>query len=247
MPSQVWVGITALLFLIFYVTDNLTPYFLLALTFSNGFALAIRFPVFSALIAENLPTKLFPSGMALSTVAMNISRILGLLAAGLLISLLGITWVFAINIGLAIIGLYVLLIKRCEESCPLETSKFSFNHWFQKIKTGFQFIFGKKEILSLLAKSGLFFFMTAALISMLPLQAYRFQGLFEKATTAYSMMFASMGLGAILGALVLPRIREKLAYRSLVSIGFGINGLTILGVGNVKNFALCIVLMVFLD
>lgn len=245
MLSQVWVGITALLFLICYSTNYLNPYLLLALTFSNGLALAIRFPVFSALIAENLPHKLVPSGMALSAVAMNMSRILGPLAAGLLISVLGTVWVFAINVGLAMLSSYVLLTRRAQESCTPKTSKFSFVHWLHEIKTGLRFIYENKEVLSLLTKSGLFFFMTAALLSMLPLQANRFQGIFEKATTAYSLMFASMGFGAILGALVLPRIREKIAYCSLVSIGFALNGLTILGVGNVTHFTLCFALMVF--
>lgn len=242
--SQVWVGITALIFLICYFTNYLNPYLLLALTFSNGFALAIRFPVFSSLITENLPQKLVPSGMALSAVAMNMSRILGPLAAGLLISALGTVWVFAINVGLAVLSTYVLLKRPVQGNYTISKSKFNFFLWLHEIKSGLQFIYGKREILNLLAKSGLFFFMTAALLSMLPLQANRFEAIFERTTTPYALLFASIGLGAILGALLLPRMREKIAYRSLVSFGFALNGLAIFGVGHTNNFTLCIILMV---
>jgi MFS family permease len=50
--TQFWVAAVALLLCLAVLSGQLTPYLLLALVFANGIGLAMRWPVFSALIPE---------------------------------------------------------------------------------------------------------------------------------------------------------------------------------------------------
>ena len=64
----------------------MTAPLLLALTFANGVGLAMRWPVFAAIVPEVVPRAQLPAALALNGVAMNASRIIGPLVAGALIA-----------------------------------------------------------------------------------------------------------------------------------------------------------------
>ena len=70
---------------------------LLALTFANGIGLAMRWPVFAAIVPELVPRTALPAALALNGVAMNASRIIGPLVAGAMIASAGSAYVFALN------------------------------------------------------------------------------------------------------------------------------------------------------
>src|SRR5919201_428883 len=61
----------------------------LALTFANGIGLAMRWPVFAAIVPELVPREQLPGALALNGVAMNASRIIGPILAGAIIASLG--------------------------------------------------------------------------------------------------------------------------------------------------------------
>jgi MFS family permease len=58
--TQFWVAAVALLLCLAVLSGQLTPYLLLALVFANGIGLAMRWPVFSALIPELVPKHHLP-------------------------------------------------------------------------------------------------------------------------------------------------------------------------------------------
>src|SRR5205809_230403 len=62
---------------------------LLLLTFANGVGLAMRWPVFAAIVPELVPRTQLPAALALNGVAMNTSRIVGPLVAGAIIASAG--------------------------------------------------------------------------------------------------------------------------------------------------------------
>ena len=97
MLTQFWVAAVSVLLCIVIVMDALTAPLLLALTFANGVGLAMRWPVFAAIIPEIVPRPQLPQALALNGIAMNASRIVGPLIAGALIAGAGSEWVFALN------------------------------------------------------------------------------------------------------------------------------------------------------
>src|SRR5574344_154379 len=92
--TQFWVAVVAVLLCVALAFDAMNAPLLLALTFANGIGMAMRWPVFSALMPEVVSKPLLPSAMALSGVAMNASRIVGPLVAGAIIASAGTLWVF---------------------------------------------------------------------------------------------------------------------------------------------------------
>jgi MFS family permease len=104
--------------------------------FANGIGLAMRWPVFSALIPELVPKHHLPFAMALNGVAMNASRIIGPLVAGAMIASLGSAWVFVLNAVLSIVSGFVLLRwKRQQPANPLGRERLG-----SAMRVGLQFI-----------------------------------------------------------------------------------------------------------
>src|SRR4029078_2847465 len=80
----------------------ITAPFLLALVFTNGIGLAMRWPVFAAIIPEIVPRVHLKAALALNAVAMNASRVVGPLTAGAIMAAAGTEYVFALNSGLSV-------------------------------------------------------------------------------------------------------------------------------------------------
>jgi MFS family permease len=94
LVTQVWVAIVASLLSFAIFLNILSPALLLALVFANGIGLAMRWPVFAAIVPELVPRAQLPAALALNGVSMNASRIIDPLVAGALIASVGSIWVF---------------------------------------------------------------------------------------------------------------------------------------------------------
>src|SRR5712692_5601467 len=66
----------------FWVATNAA---LLVLVFGNGIGLAMRWPVYAAILPELVPRTMLPSALGLNAVAVNGSRVVGPLVAGAII------------------------------------------------------------------------------------------------------------------------------------------------------------------
>ena len=93
--AQIWLATNATALMLSLVFGVLSPYLLLFLTFTNGIGLAMRWPIFAAIVPEIVPRESLSSALALNAIAMNTSRIVGPLTAGAIIAAAGSTYVFA--------------------------------------------------------------------------------------------------------------------------------------------------------
>ena len=108
--TQLWVACVALLLCLASLAGVLSAPLLLALTFANGIGLAMRWPVFAAIVPELVPRHELPAALALNGVAMNMSRVIGPVLAGALLAGAGSAAVFALNAVLAIVA-FVLILR----------------------------------------------------------------------------------------------------------------------------------------
>ncbi len=69
--TQFWVAATALLLCLAILTDAINPTLLLLLVFANGIGLAMRWPVYSAIVPGLVPRAQLPAALALNGLAMN--------------------------------------------------------------------------------------------------------------------------------------------------------------------------------
>ena len=74
VATQFWLAGAAIVLCTAVVMDLMTAPLLLALTFANGIGLALRWPVFSAIVPELVPRPQLPAALGLNGIAMNASR-----------------------------------------------------------------------------------------------------------------------------------------------------------------------------
>ena len=236
--TQFWVAAVALLLCLAVLSGQLTPYLLLALVFANGIGLAMRWPVFSALIPELVPKHHLPFAMALNGVAMNASRIIGPLVAGALIASLGSAWVFVLNAGLSIVSGFVLLRwKRQQPDNPLGRERLG-----SAMRVGLQFVKESPRMHAVLLRTICYFLLAAAIMALLPLTAQRLDHGTASSGSAgtFTVLLASMGAGAILGATLMPRIRQLLSNERTVLAGVSTQSLATLIVAFAPHISIAI-------
>lgn len=211
--TQFWVAAVALVLCLTIIMDVMTAPLLLALTFANGVGLAMRWPVFSAIVPELVPRAQLPAALALNGVAMNASRIIGPLVAGALIASAGSEYVFILNAALSLAAGFVIMRWRREHvPSPLGRERL-----ISAMRVGVQFVRQSARLRAVLLRVALFFFHSTALLALLPLVARGLQG---GGAGTFTLLLASMGFGAIfVVAFLLPRLRRAFSRDALVLCG----------------------------
>ncbi len=212
IATQFWVAAVALVLCVAILAGGMTAPLLLALTFANGIGLAMRWPVFAAIVPELVSRPQLPAALALNGVAMNASRIIGPLLAGAIIASAGSAWVFVLNAVLSIVsGFTIMRWKRVHTPSPLGREKLT-----SAMRVGLQFVRQSPRMRAVLWRISVFFLHATALLALLPLLA---KGLEGGGAGTFTLLLASMGAGAITAAMFLPRLRQAMARDVLVIRG----------------------------
>jgi MFS family permease len=210
--TQLWVACVACLMCLTLWMGWMNAPLLLALTFANGIGLAMRWPVYAAVMPELVPRAELAPAVALNGVAMNASRIAGPLIAGTLIAAAGSGWVFGLNAVLSVGAAFVLVRwKRPHTPSPLGNEPLG-----KAMRVGLQFVRQSPQLKGTLLRVSIFFFHSTALLALLPLVARGLQG---GDAGSYTLLLAAMGSGAIVAALQLQRIRQWLPREQLLLAG----------------------------
>ena len=212
MVTQFWVAAVALLLSAVVLAGGMTPTLLLALTFANGIGLAMRWPVFAAIVPELVPRSQLPAALALNAIAMNASRIVGPVIAGALIAGAGSAYVFVLNAVMSVAaGFVIMRWKREQKLSSLPGERF-----LGAIRVGVQYVRQSTRMRTALLRVALFFGQTTALLALLPLVARQLEG---GGAGTFTLLLAAMGTGAIVAALFLPQMRQRLTRDQLVAKG----------------------------
>lgn len=210
--TQLWVSLTALVLAALAVAQAITAPALLVLTFLNGVGLAMRWPVFAAIVPSVVPRKDLPAALALNGISMNLSRVVGPMLAGFLIAALSPASVFVINAILAGVSFALILRWRSE---PRPTA-LPGERFVGAMRVGLNYAWQSPRLKVVLLRVFLFFLQTSALVSLLPLVA---RGLHGGGPGTFTFMLASLGLGAITAAFFFPRWRARYDRDQFVAYG----------------------------
>ena len=200
------VGLTALTFL-----DRMTPALLLTFTFLLGCGIALTMPAYQALIQELVPREEIRSAAALGGVAVNGARAVGPALAGLIIAQVGPAAVFGLNALSCVVLTLVLLRLRRSRSATGDLPE----HFTSAIRAGQRYVRHSPPVRRMLLRAALFVLPGAALWALLPLVASR---LLRVDSTGYGILLAALGVGAVLGAHVLPRAAQRLSSNGVLLV-----------------------------
>lgn len=210
--TQLWVAVVGVALSLAVFSGVVTPPLLLMLIFFNGIGLALRWPVFSAIVPELVPRGQLPAALALNGVSMNASRILGPLIAGAIIAGLGSAWVFLLNAVLSIAAAVVISRwQRTPRIDPLGRERLT-----GAMRVGLQYLAQSYHLKGVLGRIAIFFFHSTALMALLPLLARDIKG---GAAGTFTVLLAAMGGGAVASTFALPRLRRTFSRDHLVLLG----------------------------
>ena len=209
MATQFWIAAVASALCVVVMSGQVTPVLLLAMLFANGIGLAMRWPVYAAIVPELVPRAQLPAALALNGVAMNASRIVGPLVAGAIIASAGSAWVFLLNAALSLVaGMVIMRWKHTQVPSSLGRERLP-----SAIRVGVQYVRQSRRMRAVLLRIGLFFFHSTALLALLPLVA---RGMGGGSAGTFTLLLAALGAGAIATTAFLPRIRQRIAREPLV-------------------------------
>lgn len=237
MFTQFWVAAVALVMCATLLANAMSAPLLLVLTFANGIGMAMRWPVFAAIVPELVPRAQLPAALALNGIAMNASRIAGPILAGAILAGLGSAYVFVLNAVLSVVAGFVIMHwKRERKVSALPAERF-----LGAIRVGFQYVQQSTRMHAVLLRVAVFFLQSTAVLALLPLVARRLHG--GDAGT-FTLLLASMGLGAIVAAASMQRLRQMMEIDHILRNGSIVQAVAAVGVVFAPNLYLAAIGMV---
>jgi len=204
-----FVGATALAVLasLHLVTPNL----LLAFCFVVGSGMALMGPAWQASVSEQVPVEILPAAVALNGISYNIARATGPALGGGVVAAAGAMPAFALNAVLYLPLMAALYLwKRVTPPSRLPPELFG-----RAIVSGVRYIANSPSIKIVLGRSLVTGLIACSITALMPLVA---RDLLHGGPQTYGIMLAAFGLGAVVGALNLNRIRKRLSAETAVRV-----------------------------
>lgn len=191
-------------------TAGASPFLILAFTFALGAGAAAQVSVYQAVVAEIVPRRELPSAAALASISLNIARAIGPAIAGVAISLIGPASVFALNTLSFLFFLVVLLCWR--DYRPFRVPREPF---LMALRAGGRYVAGSRTTRRIMWRLVLFIVPGNAMWALLPIVAAE---QLNYDSSGYGLLLGALGGGAVIGAAVLPGIRERLSLNLLLAL-----------------------------
>lgn len=227
--SQIWVFIAAAGLTFCSWAGLVTPTILLIATFLLSAGAAMSSPPFQAIVPDLVSKEELGPAIALNSLGINISRAIGPALGGLILSFAGPWVVFLLN-ALSVMGVFIVLyLWKAEPS----VQRLPPEHFFPAVRAGVRYVHNAPVLRNVLARTIAFFVFGSAGWALLPLVARRELGL---GPGGYGIMLGCIGVGAICGALLLPRLRKRFNPDQLMTLASIMFAITMLALAFIRHF-----------
>jgi predicted MFS family arabinose efflux permease len=226
--SQIWMFIAAAGLTLLSLFGLVTPMILLAATFLLSTGAAMSSPPFQAIVPDLVSKAELSPAIALNSLGINISRAIGPALGGLILSFAGPWMVFALN-ALSVLGV-MWVLWRWKPAASVQ--RLPPEHFFSAVRAGLRYVHAAPVLRNVLIRTIAFFLFASAGWALLPLVARRELGL---GPGGYGLMLACIGLGAICGAVLLPKLRARLNPDRLMVAASLLFAMTLLALAFVRH------------
>jgi MFS family permease len=232
--TQGWMVLASGTLGIMTLTSCVGPWVLLLFTFLLGLGAVMNDPAWQAITPELVPAKQHASAVSLNSAGFNVARAVGPALGGLVVAAVGCGTTFLLN-AISFLGV-ILFLYRWKR--PLAARPTNLRVW-SAISEGFTYVRESELAKSVLLRTGTFSLAAVAMLALLPIVARPY------GATGYGVLLGCFGLGALLGALALPRVREKLSVDGVVGASILIFAGMTFAAGRAESFVLlCAVMLV---
>jgi MFS family permease len=208
--TQSWMLLAAVGLSALTATGAMTPWLLLFFTALLGLGAAFNQPAQQASVPEMVPREDLPATIALASIGFNIARAAGPALGGLILAAAGAEMNFLLNAA-SFLGVLVVLYRWKR---PVETSMLPAERFLGAMRTGLRFVRHSPEVLAVIARGSVFVLCASSLWALLPVVT-RSLG---QGPGGYGLLLAALGIGAVSGAMVLPRLSRKTSTDVVVGV-----------------------------
>ncbi|MEM6896217.1 MAG: MFS transporter [Pseudomonadota bacterium] len=194
--------------------EQMTPLLLILFTLVIGTGAAFMAPAWQAIVPQLVPRNALKPAIALNSMGINISRAIGPALAGVLIATVGLAAPFALNAASHVVIVVALLFWRPAPQ-PIRARTGSI---LSDMATGLRHVRHNAAMKATAIRAAAFFLFASAYWSLLPLIARGAEG---GGSELYGILMALIGAGAVVGALLLPRLQQRATSDLTVQIGTG--------------------------
>src|SRR5580704_9503335 len=183
-----------------------TPWILLGFTFLLGLGAVMNDPAWQAITPELVPLEQHAAAVALNSAGFNVARAIGPALGGMVIAAAGSGTAFLLN-ALSFFGV-ILVLYKWKRPVPerVETAAL-----WDAVMGGIQYVRRSALVKSVLIRTGAFSVGAIALLALLPIVARPF------GATGFGILLGTFGVGALIGATILPRLKRRLSVDGVVA------------------------------
>ncbi|BCS32606.1 MFS transporter [Luteitalea sp. TBR-22] len=234
--AQAWSLAAATLLGVLTLSNLVTPWGLLALTFAIGVGAAASTPAFQSVVPDVVPRADLPAAVALSSVSLNIARALGPALGGVLVAAYSPGLAFLVN---AASFLATLVVVWRWDGGPPRARRMP-EHLVTAMRSGLHYVRHAPAMRAVNVRTATFIAGGSALWALLPVRAQRELG-FD--ALGYGVLLGAIGAGALAGAVWLPRLRARIGANRLAALGAVVFGAVTAGLGLIAQPAALLALM----
>lgn len=233
-----WLIVVTLLLAALTYWDMVTPFWLIFFTFLLGMGSACQMPAMSATIQDIVPRSEVVNAVTLGSLSMNISRLIGPAAAGLLIGVAGIAPAFIFNAMTYFIFMWVVYRWEGPPLRPQQRQSLWAN-----ITAGVLYVRRAKRFQAVLIRGSFHFFCASALMALFPLLA---RTELDVGPEAFGTLMGAVGVGAILTALfIAPWVNARFSRDRIVFVASLILAMSLYGVGVIRDLTYFSIVLLF--
>ena len=180
-----------------------TPVLLLVFCFIIGSGMALFGPAWQASVSEQVPAEALPSAVALNGISYNIARSFGPAIGGVIVASAGAVAAFATNALLYLPLLIVLFLWRRQK----EPSRLPPERMARAVISGVRYIVHSPSIRIVLGRTLVTGIAGGSVSALMPIVT---RDLLHGGAQTYGVMLGAFGMGAVIGALNISRLRGRL-------------------------------------
>jgi len=210
---------------------------LLALTFCMGSGSAFMWPAWQASLSDLIEPAEVEAAATLNNLSYNVAAILGPALGGLLFAWVGAAALFLANaISFAgLLGVYWFWWREQGSAPPAIKTGFA-----DSLQAGLATALGCARYRHILFNVGTVFFATIAFAALLPVFV---KHILHRESSVFGLLMGSLGAGAVLGALLLPTLRQHVGRTRLLAGALLVYGVMLLALPFLRSLALMVPLI----
>ncbi|HEY3108766.1 MAG TPA: MFS transporter [Chloroflexota bacterium] len=234
--SQAAMGGVAAVLAFMVAAHIVHPWHLLLSSFLSGTAMSMNMPARQALISQLVSKPQLPSAIALNSMSMNSSRILGPSLAGILIGAIGIAGCMFLQAAAYIWSIFnVFQIK-----VPPQDRRARDSSMLENLLEGFRYCYEEKTVFAMLSLAAMTAIFGQPYMQFLPAFA---RDVLYLGPSGLGVMMTAVGVGALIGSIAIASFGTARGRGTILLIAAGLFGLSLCLLALTKSIALSLLLL----